>query len=146
MKLVTRDTDYAVRALSFIASSESDVTSVSDIQNALKMPRPFLRKILQTLQKKGILSSFKGKGGGFQLAMPPDQIYLTDVMEAFQGPIKLTECLFRKKICPKVKTCPLKKKIDKIQKYVAEELRSVTLSEILIEEKDHRPQTTDDRR
>ena len=89
--------------------------------------------ILQVLQKKGILSSFKGKGGGFQLAMPADQVYLTDSMEAFQGHVKLTECLFRKKVCPKIRTCPLKKKIDKIQKQVSEELRSVTLSEILIE-------------
>ena len=132
MKLVTRDTDYAVRALSFIAKKEGKVTSVSDLVDALKIPRPFLRKILQVLQKKGILSSFKGKGGGFQLAVPADQIYLSDIIEAFQGPIKLTECLFKKKLCPKVKCCPLKDKIDDLQKYVVKELRGVTLSEMLI--------------
>ncbi|MBN1522016.1 MAG: Rrf2 family transcriptional regulator [Candidatus Aureabacteria bacterium] len=132
MKLITRDTDYAVRALGFIAKNKGDVTSVRDMVDALKIPRPFLRKILQILQKKGVLESFKGKGGGFQLAIPADQIYLTDIMEAFQGPLKMTECLFRKKLCPHVKSCPLKSKIDNIQRYVARELRSVTLSEVLI--------------
>jgi Rrf2 family protein len=132
MKLLTRDTDYAVRALSLIARNKVEITSVSDLTLALSIPRPFLRKILQVLQKKGVLVSFKGKGGGFQLAMPPDQIYLTDIMEAFQGPMKLSECLFRKKICPHVRSCLLKSKIDAIQKYVSQELRNLTLSQLLI--------------
>jgi Rrf2 family protein len=132
MKLLTRNTDYAVRALSVIAKNKVEITSVSDLTQALGIPRPFLRKILQVLQKKGVLVSFKGKGGGFQLAMPPDQIYLTDVMEAFQGPLKLSECLFRKKICPQARSCPLKNKIDAIQKYVSQEVRKITLSQLLI--------------
>ena len=132
MKLLTKDTDYAVRALSYIAKNESKVTAVGELVKALKIPRPFLRKILQILQKKGILTSFKGKGGGFQLALPADQIYMTDIMEAFQGPVKLTECLFKKKMCPEIKKCPLKKRIDNIQKTVAQELRKITLSELLI--------------
>ncbi|MCK5706416.1 MAG: Rrf2 family transcriptional regulator [Candidatus Aureabacteria bacterium] len=132
MKLVTRDTDYAIRALSFIAKKESEITSVTELVKTLKIPRPFLRKILQILQKKGILTSFKGKGGGFQLAIPADQIYLSLIIESFQGPIKLTECLFKKKICPEIKTCPLKKKLDEMQKYVSEHFRNITLSEMLI--------------
>ena len=59
MKLITRDTDYAVRALIFIIKQKKEVISVNKLINNLKLPRPFLRKILQVLNKKGILNSAK---------------------------------------------------------------------------------------
>ena len=55
MKLITRDTDYAIRALCFIARFKKKIVSVSELVKVLKIPRPFLRKILQTLNKKRIL-------------------------------------------------------------------------------------------
>ena len=63
MRLITRNTDYAVRALSYISRQEEKVISVSELVKKIKVPRPFLRKILQTLNKKGILISYKGQGG-----------------------------------------------------------------------------------
>ena len=62
MKLITRDTDYAIRALCFIAK-EQDTISVAQLVNRMRMPRSFLRKLLQVLSSKGILVSIKGKGG-----------------------------------------------------------------------------------
>jgi Rrf2 family protein len=131
MKLIKRDADYAVRAICYIANSKEIVVSAAEMVKALKIPRPFLRKILQILNKKGILASSKGKGGGFSLAIVPDKIHLTDIVEAFQGPIRLNECLFKRDLCHNRKTCPLKKKIDGIEKYVLGELRSVTIGELL---------------
>ena len=55
MKLITRDTDYAVRALVFIAKQKEEIVSVRDLVEKLKIPKPFLRKILQLLNKKGLL-------------------------------------------------------------------------------------------
>ena len=66
MKLITRDTDYAVRALCFIGQRQKRLISASELVANLKIPRPFLRKILQTLNREGILNSYKGKGGGFE--------------------------------------------------------------------------------
>ncbi|MBU2258562.1 MAG: Rrf2 family transcriptional regulator, partial [Candidatus Omnitrophica bacterium] len=65
MKLITRDTDYALRALCFIAKNKDKVTPAPELVAKLKIPRPFLRKILQSLDKNGLLKSYKGKGGGF---------------------------------------------------------------------------------
>ena len=131
MKLITRDTDYAVRALCFIARCKETVVSVSELVGALKIPRPFLRKILQILNKKGILESHKGKGGGFILALEPERIYLLDLIKIFQGPLKINECLFKKAPCPNIKICKLKKKIDNIQRYIISELKGVRLASLL---------------
>ncbi len=112
MKLITRDTDYAVRALCFMAKSEKGVVSVTELVKSLKIPGPFLRKILQILNKKGLLRSYKGQGGGFRLAVAPNRISLVDLVETFQGQLKVSECMFKKRICPNTKTCMLSIKIS----------------------------------
>ncbi len=131
MKLITRDTDYAVRALCFIAQSKERIVSVSTLVNKLRIPRPFLRQILQALNKKGILKSYKGLGGGFQLAISPNQIFLVDLIKIFQGPLKLNECIFKKKICPNKDICMLRAKINIIEKEVILELGSISIASLL---------------
>lgn len=131
MKLITRDTDYAIRAICFIARHKKKLISVSELARELKAPRPFLRKILQILNKKGVLISFKGQGGGFKLARSPRNIFIIDLIEIFQGPLKFNECIFKKKICPDAKKCALKKEIALIERYVLSELRFITIASLL---------------
>ena len=131
MKLITRDTDYAIRALAYMAKNRSEIYNVPALMTDLDIPKPFLRKILQALTQKGILNSYKGVGGGFKLAKDPVDICVTDVMEAFQGRLSLNECFFKKKICPGRSTCPLKKRIGKISEYVEKELRSITVKDLI---------------
>lgn len=130
MKLLTRDTDYAVRALLAMAAGKSMVT-VSDLVTELKIPRPFLRRILQRLTKANILQSLKGQGGGFVLKRAPASIRLTDLMAIFQGPVRLNECLFKKKACPNRNTCPLRAQISEIEDYALTRLRSITIAKLL---------------
>ena len=134
MKLITRNTDYAVRALCCIVEQKQEVISADQLVKSLEMPRPFLRKILQTLNKEGLLNSSKGKGGGFALALSPEKITLTGVMKIFQGPIKLNECTFKKKVCPNINDCLLKKKIDEIEKEVIAKLKAITIASIIKKE------------
>ena len=134
MKLITRNTDYAVRALCCIAEQKQEVISADRLVKSLDMPRPFLRKILQILNKEGLLNSTKGKGGGFALALSPGKITLTNVMKIFQGPIRLNECKFKKSYCPYISDCLLKKKIDEIEKEVITKLKAITIASIIKKE------------
>lgn len=131
MKLVTRDADYAMRALVFIAKSKARIVPVSTLVRELRIPKPFLRKILQILHKEGILKASKGYGGGFELALSPSEMSLGDLLKVFQGPLKLNQCILKKRLCPDRNVCPLKKKIDGIEKYVASKLESVTIASLL---------------
>ena len=131
MKLITRNTDYAVRALCYIAEQKQEVVSGDRLIKFLEMPRSFLRKILQTLTKAGLLNSSKGKDGGFSLAVSPEKITLIEVMKIFQGPIKLSEHKFKKSDCPHIDDCLLKKKTDEIEKEVIAKLKAITISSIL---------------
>ena len=131
MKLITRDTDYAVRAVCLIAQQKGRIVTAKKLEPALHLPGPFLRKILQILNKEGILKSFKGQGGGFLLAKKPKEIFLTDLMRIFQGKPSLNECFLKKIICPHTRSCPLRKKIVKIEDYVLRELGTVTIASLL---------------
>jgi len=131
MKLLTRNTDYGIRALLFIVKEKGRVVAVPELVQALKIPRPFLRKILQRLVKKGFIKSYKGVGGGFRSALPANKIYIVEVVKAFQGPISLNECFLKKELCPNRKVCPLKRKIDRIERHIVSELETITIAELL---------------
>jgi Rrf2 family protein len=131
MKLITRETDYAIRAITYMAKHKGKRISVVELVKNLKVPRPFSRKILQLLDKKGLLKSYKGKGGGFILNAEPKKIFLLDLIRIFQGRFSLNECFLKKHACPHKKDCRLRKKIDKIQAYVIKELKTINIEYLL---------------
>ena len=131
MKLITRDTDYSIRALIHIARNKDRIISITELVRELGTPRPFLRKILQSLSTSGVLKSYKGKSGGFELVRKPEKIYILDLMEIFQGKFKLTECLFKKKICPNQISCELKSKLDSLEELVENKIKEITLASLL---------------
>ncbi|MFA5088952.1 MAG: Rrf2 family transcriptional regulator [Candidatus Omnitrophota bacterium] len=133
MKFITRDTDYAMRALLYISASDKDLIPSSELIDELNLPKPFIRKILQILQQEGVLTSTKGPHGGFALAMDPQKILLTDLIRIFQGEINLVECIFRKKVCRNRATCPLRSKLKRIESLALSELKSVTVGSLLKE-------------
>jgi Rrf2 family protein len=107
------------------------VVSVPELVAALKIPKPFLRRILQVLAREGILESYKGNKGGFILKKQPRDIRLADVITAFQGTVKLNDCLFKKKVCPNRAQCPLRRQIVDIEQYAQDKFASVTLATLL---------------
>ena len=92
-----------------------------------------MRRILQTLNARGILTSVKGKGGGFALARAPEKIFLIDLIRILQGPVKVAECVFRADVCPGYRTCQLRKIMLRLQKTVVAEIKSITVASILEE-------------
>ncbi len=130
MKLITKNSDYAIRAISYL-SGKKKPAAVSEMSRELKIPGPFLRKILQILNAEGILSSNRGKNGGFTIAVPPDKIRLTDIMLIFQEPIKPGECLIKKNPCPELGNCLLRSRLNSIKMMVERELYSITLDTLI---------------
>jgi len=131
VKLITRETDYAIRALCCMAKQKVDVTSVYELAKCLDIPRPFLRKILQVLNKKKVLCSYKGKGGGFKLSIKPKELSLYDIITAFQGPVTLNDHMFKRSPCPHISSCHIKRKVDVIEKLVISRFKSVTIASII---------------
>jgi len=131
MKLITRDTDYAIQALCCMAKKEKKVIAAVELTACLKIPKAFLRKILQILGKTKIIKSLKGQSGGYYLAVPSKKISLYDLIIAFQGPIKFNDHKLRKNSCPHTKKCIIKKKLDRIEKIMISELKEITVESVI---------------
>ncbi|MBD3245619.1 MAG: Rrf2 family transcriptional regulator [Candidatus Omnitrophica bacterium] len=130
MKLITKDTDYAIRALSYLSLYPERIVTVAQLSRELDIPQPFLRRILQRLSAAGVLRSQKGKQGGFRLARLPDTIQLQEVIRIFQGPLTLMECLKNPKTCVNSSTCPLHRKMKEIQQDLRKKLDGITVASL----------------
>lgn len=134
MNLLARDTDYAVRAILYMARHDTALVSTADLDRDLDLPRPFMRKTLQVLQKEGYLTSVKGYRGGFQLKRVPANIRLIDLMRIFQGEISLSDCLFKKKLCQCVTSCPLRRVVKSMESDLLKKLKTVTIAHLMKDE------------
>jgi Rrf2 family protein len=135
MRFITRDTDYALRALLFMAKevkkNKAKIIDVKKIVAREKLPAALLRRILQKLANNKILKSYKGKGGGFSFLKSPDRITAVEIINIFQGDLDLTHCFLGTKICPNRAKCSLRKKIKNINSVVNKEFNKITISSLL---------------
>jgi len=131
LKLLTKNTDYAIRALLHIARNGEGYLSSREISSDEEIPLPYLRKILNKLREEEIIITREGVGGGAKINRDPEKIRVSNLIRIFQGDITLLDCVFRKNICINIKTCPLRKRIKKIEKVVVKELESVTIADLL---------------
>lgn len=102
---VTREADYGVRCVLYLARKAQIVATVNEIAKAMHIPKSFLAKIVQRLVKAGIVKSVRGVGGGFFLAKKPESISILDVIKAIQGDSAINRCAIDKKMCRLSKTC-----------------------------------------
>jgi Rrf2 family protein len=105
---ITRQADYAVRAVLHLARSGDTRTATSVIAEEQKIPPSFLAKIISQLSIAGLLHTSRGARGGVTLARHAGEITLLEVIEAIDGPIQLNECVGDTSTCSFDKDCPLR--------------------------------------
>ena len=87
MKVSTR-ADYASRALLSLALHEASAPqSARDVAERTGLPQPYLEQILLALKGAGLVLSKRGVGGGYRLARPAAEIYLSEIVSAVEAPI-----------------------------------------------------------
>jgi len=106
--LITRATEYAIRAVLFLAKQpRGEVVFKKDICRTQNITPAFLTKIFQPLIKAGIVGSQRGVGGGFFLLKNPDEVTLLEVIQAQEGPLYLNQCLTQEGACERDVFCPV---------------------------------------
>ncbi|ANQ49122.1 Rrf2 family transcriptional regulator [Flammeovirga yaeyamensis] len=92
--MLSKKTKYALKALRFLASKYGDgPVLISDIAKKENISQKFLESILLELRKGRILSSKKGKGGGYYLIKDPQEVTLCDIHRMIEGPIAPLPCV-----------------------------------------------------
>ncbi|NLF38389.1 Rrf2 family transcriptional regulator [bacterium] len=137
MKLFTKQSDYAVRAIIGLARARGAYRSSREIAREERIPLPFLRRILQTLAQHGVVEAREGASGGVRLARPARAIRLSEIVTYFQGPVQLSECLFQKRLCHNRASCVLRHRIMAIEALIVREFDKITIAALLRNGKHH---------
>ena len=92
--MLSKKTKYGLKALSYLAKQDHELpVLISDISDAENISKKFLESILLILKKNGILSSKKGRGGGYYLLRKPEEIKISTVIRILEGPIAMLPCV-----------------------------------------------------
>lgn len=93
--------DYSIRVLLFGAVKEGPFP-LHEVADAYNISRHHLVKVVNHLTKKGYLSTRRGRGGGIELSMRPDDIQIGYLVRGTERSTPLVECFE-----PKTNTCPI---------------------------------------
>src|SRR6056297_1135956 len=104
MVALTHKAKYALKALAHLARIHREEGPRPEpgaaIAEAQRIPPKFLEAILADLTKHGTLQSRKGRGGGYWLSRPPDQVFLGAVIRIFEGPLAPIPCVSKRYYAP----------------------------------------------
>ena len=130
MKL-TSYTNYALRSLQLAALKSPDLVRVDDVAKIHNLSRPHIMKIVHELGRAGYLETVRGRGGGFRLARPPEEIIVGDVVRITEGPLDVVECFNpEKNTYPLMGVCILSRKMQEATVAFMTVLDDLTIAQI----------------
>jgi Rrf2 family protein len=125
-----------LRALYALAGDDArGPVLIADLAEREKIPRKFLEAILLELKNAGVLKSKKGKGGGYSLARPAEQITMGQVIRIIDGPLAPIPCASERAFvkceeCVDEATCGTRQVMKKVRDAIAAILDSTTLADV----------------
>ncbi len=99
---------YAFKALAYLGTLPAGATIQSDIiAETIGVPKPYLVRLLASLSSHGIIIGRRGLGGGYALARAAEEIPLSQVVRAMDGPVAPLSCVSLNwhKDCPEEPRC-----------------------------------------
>lgn len=129
---ITLEADYAVRIVNCLAKHQVRMDA-KNLAAATGVTLRFSLKILRKLVAEGVVRSYKGTQGGYELAKPADKITLGEVIEVVEGPITISRCVGTEDFqCSRVEDhqkCRFNKAYSEIAQTVRDQLYAVTFEQ-----------------
>lgn len=135
--MISQTVEYALRAMSNLASLGGSAITAETIAKTTRVPRGYLSKIMRDLVRADLVKSFRGPHGGFSLARDPAGITLLDIVNAVEPVRRIGGCPLKD---PRhTSLCPLHRCIDDALAHIEQRFRSTTLGALLpsAQEADH---------
>ena len=131
MKLSTRGR-YGTRVLLDLALHEGkEPIPLKDIAQRQQISLLYLEHIIAPLISVGMIRSTRGAHGGVQLARPPQEIKLSEVLGVLEGSIAPVDCINDPKACPRSELCATRDVWIELKKAMDGVLESKTLQELV---------------
>jgi len=129
---LTKQTNYAVRMLMYCAANDGHLSRIPEIAKAYGVSELFLFKILQPLNKAGLVETVRGRNGGVRLPKPASQISLFDIVKVTEDSFAMAECFEAGEIdCPLVDSCGLNSALRKALNAFFEVLQQYSIDDLV---------------
>jgi len=132
MLRLSKKADYALMAMKHLATrTDTASSSAREIAEQYDIPIELMAKILQRLARRGLVTSLQGTRGGYRLGRPTTQISVADIIEAIEGPLRVTACSTESENCGQYSKCNVRDPLWKIKDRIVSALSSCSLQEIV---------------
>jgi len=133
--MLSQKAKYGLRALVELARAEGAQLTAGELALRADAPRKFLEAILLELSRNSLVTSRRGKFGGYTLARPAPEISFAEVIRVVDGPLALAPCVsprlgYRKcDDCPDLAACTLREALARARDATAEVLERYSLAD-----------------
>jgi Rrf2 family protein len=133
--MLTAKGKYGLKALVHMSQMQpGQLALATEMAEANNIPKKFLDAILGELRNAGIVQSRKGKGGGYRLARPPEEVKVGAIVRVLDGPLAPIPCAShtRYEACEDcdVATCQVRHMMLEVRNAIAEVLDQTTLAQM----------------
>ncbi|MFP8874620.1 MAG: SUF system Fe-S cluster assembly regulator [Myxococcota bacterium] len=129
---LSKITDYGIVLLAHLAKNrEATTQNAREVAAAVDLPLPVVSKILKSLARRGVVESHRGSKGGYALRQAPGEITVTDMVEALDGPVALTQCNLGPHVCEHDGSCAVRDPWHVINRVVEVALSKITLADLI---------------
>ncbi len=131
MKISTK-IRYGVRAMLELASHYGEgPIELKEIAEKEDISLKYLEQVIIPIRTAGYVKSVRGSKGGYILAKPPSEIFLSDLVETLDGPVDLVECINNPSACLKIPYCVTRDIWKEVSEAICHIFRSITLEEMV---------------
>lgn len=126
---VTQEADYAIR-MCLILDSLGEKTGAATLADLACITPKIALKVLRKLNTGGLVKSYKGVQGGYELARPGDELRVLEIIELIDGPVRISKCLECDHECsrnPCKMECKMHVAFDAINQSLLDNLGKITV-------------------
>ncbi|WP_372786443.1 Rrf2 family transcriptional regulator [Phenylobacterium sp.] len=133
--MLSQKARYGLRALVELARAGGAQVTAGELALRADAPRKFLEAILLEFSRNSLVTSRRGKFGGYTLARPAPEISFAEVIRVVDGPLALAPCVsprlgYRKcEDCPDLEACTLREALLRARDATAEVLERYSLAD-----------------
>ncbi len=129
---VNRQTDYAVRVVLALAKMPQGTRmTTAEIGQQMRIPPSLLQRIVAELANGGVVKTQPGREGGMTLASLPHQITLLEIVERFEGPLVISDCILKEGDCPFENKCPVSCQWAYLNTLLRNEMKRITFQQLV---------------
>jgi Rrf2 family protein len=108
--------------------------SLAGISVEEDLPRAYLEQLVVSLREAGLVVSTRGAHGGYELSRPPEQIAMSEVLRALEGPIAPMFCASddpeHATTCDRSARCTVNVLWVRVRDAITSTLESMTLADL----------------